>query len=943
MVAPIDLKSTLNLPQTVFPMRANLPKREPQLLERWQQMALYQRIRQHRHGAPRFILHDGPPYANGRIHLGHALNKILKDFVVRSRTLLGFDAPYVPGWDCHGLPIEIKVDQEVGARKRSMSKLEFRKRCREYALRYVDIQRQEFERLGVLGEWDNPYLTLERGYEATIVRELVGFFERGEAYRGLKPVHWCMSCRTALAEAEVEYEEHCSPSIFVRYPLPLASAENNRLVKELRAPRDVPVFLPIWTTTPWTLPASLAIAVHPAFAYRLVESGGAAYVVAAERLGQLREQLGWKQLKEHGEVRGTALEHLRARHPWLEREIPVLLGEHVSLDQGTGLVHTAPGHGHEDYAIGQRYGLEPYAPLDDTGRFLPEVERYAGMSVFDANARIIADLRSRGALLAETSLEHSYPHCWRCHRPVLFRATDQWFISMERSGLRRRAQDALRRVRWIPSSGQERIAGMIDNRPDWCISRQRSWGVPIAVLVCERCRTPLVRRDALQQTVDIIARQGSDAWFELPASSFVPKGTACEACSGTSFRKEEDIVDVWFESGVSYLAMMEKQAGHTWPADMYLEGTDQYRGWFHSSLLVGVGSRGEAPYRSVLIHGFALDGNGRKMSKSLGNVIAPQQVIEQFGAEILRLWVALADASGDVKLSKEILSRTVEAYRKIRNTCRYLLGNLFDFTPERHRLAQENLEEIDRWALLQCQNLQERIRQAYDAYAFHEAAHALHHFCVITLSAFYLDILKDRLYTFAVNSRGRRSAQTALEVIARSLALMMAPILSFTAEELWQHLPRRAGDPESVHLGDFPEPLALPEDPGLSERWERLQAVRAETAKALEQARQKSSIGSSLAARVRIRTGSHLSGLLERYRDDLPALFIVSQVELGGGPEGDILGSQRTGELEIEVRHALGRRCSRCWNHSTQVGSDPGLPELCERCVPTVRSLTSST
>ena len=964
MDAPLDLKSTLNLPQTAFPMKANLPQREPQWLERWDKMGLYARLRELRRGAPRFILHDGPPYANGNIHLGHALNKILKDLAVRSRTLLGFDAPYLPGWDCHGLPIEIKVDQELGARKQAMDKLEFRRHCREYAQRYVEIQKQEFRRLGVLGEWDDAYLTLERGYEATIVRELLGFFERGSAYRGLKPVHWCTSCRTALAEAEVEYEDHRSPSIYVRYPLPPAPDGATALPGGLRAPARLPVFLPIWTTTPWTLPASLAIAVHPQFEYRLVEADGAGYLVAAGRLAAVRQEVGWKRVTELGTVKGAALENLRARHPWLDRPIPVILADHVSLDQGTGLVHTAPGHGQEDYAVGQRYGLQPYAPLDDGGRFLPEVERYAGLEVSAANPKIVSDLRASGALMADAPLDHSYPHCWRCHNPVLLRATEQWFISMERGGLRERARDAVLKVRWIPAAGQERIAAMIAGRPDWCISRQRSWGVPITILSCEKCHAPLLDAQVLRRTVQAVLEEGSDAWFARPVSDFAPRGTACAACGGTAFGKEKDIVDVWFESGVSYLAALEKRPDYTWPADLYLEGTDQYRGWFQSSLLVGAGSRGEAPYRRVLIHGFTLDGEGRKMSKSLGNVIAPQEIIERYGAEVLRLWVALSDSSTDVRLSEEILSRTVEAYRKVRNTCRFLLGNLAGFDPARHALAPDRLWEIDRWALTQLADLGRRVRGAYENFTFYEVAHALHRFCVVTLSSFYLDVLKDRLYTFAADSEGRRSAQTALEQIGRTLALLMAPALSFTAEEIWQHLPRHDGDPESVHLGDFPPPPVLPADPGLEERWERLQAVRSEAAKHLETARQEGKIGSALEARVRFKSSGPLRSLLERYRDQLPAILIVSQVELEDGPDGDVLarglmstaraeiqvdeGSAAADEtmhgeqLGIEVRRALGKRCERCWNYSPAVGSDRDLPALCHRCLPTVRSILAS-
>jgi isoleucyl-tRNA synthetase len=938
--SPADFKSTLNLPRTTFPMKADLPRREPEWLARWDSGGLYARIRERRRGAPRYILHDGPPYANGNIHLGHALNKILKDLVVRSRTLLGFDAPYLPGWDCHGLPIEIKVDQEVGARKQQMGKIEFRHLCRDYALRYVEVQKQEFRRLGILGEWEDSYLTLERGYEAAIIREMLGFFARGSAYRGLKPVHWCISCRTALAEAEVEYEPHRSPSIYVRYAVPPGARAS--LPDALRPPDDLPLYLPVWTTTPWTLPASLAVAVHPDLEYRLVQAGDAAYLVAAGRLEALANDLGWRNLREIGRAPGRALERLPARHPWIDRDVPVVLGEHVTLEQGTGLVHTAPGHGHEDFLIGQRYGLEAYAPLDDGGHFLPEVERYAGLRVFDANPKIVEDLRQSGALLAAANLEHSYPHCWRCHQPVVFRATEQWFISMEKNDLRERACRAARSVRWSPDSGQERMVAMLGNRPDWCISRQRSWGVPIAVLTCERCRAPLSSPEVLRRTVELVSARGSDAWFDTPASSLLPPGATCAACGGASFRREEDILDVWFESGVSYLAVMDKRPDYGWPSDLYLEGTDQYRGWFHSALLVGVGARDSSPYRAVQVHGFTLDGEGRKMSKSLGNVIAPQEVIDRHGAELLRLWVALSDTTADVRLSEEILSRTVEAYRKIRNTCRFLAGNLEGFDPARHAVPEERLWEIDRWALGQLGLVQRRVREAYERGAFHEVAHALHQLCVVTLSSFYLDVLKDRLYTFAADSEGRRSAQTAIETIGRSLALAMAPILVFTAEEFWQHLPRRPGDPDSVHLGDFPAVPRATEDTALADRWLRLQEVRSVVARALETARQQGKIGGSLEARVRLAGEGDSRALLQRHRDELPALLIVSQVELEEGPEGEILSTSASPQLRVEVRRALGRRCERCWNHADSVGAGADFPSLCHRCLPTVRRLMAS-
>ena len=924
----MDYKATLNLPRTDFPMRANLATREPEILARWKAIGLYERLLAHNADRPRFVLHDGPPYANGHIHLGTTLNKVLKDIIVKHRAMSGHSAPYVPGWDCHGLPIELEVERELGrARKETLPKNEVRQRCREYAARFVAVQRAEFERLGVLGDWEHPYLTMDPAYVAEEVRALGKCVAAGLVYRGKKPVLWCPSCATALAEAEVEYVEETSPAIYVAYPFvdPLPAS-----LAGLPAPAAA-----IWTTTPWTLPASLAIAVHPDHEYAAVELGGRVLVVAAALVASLAAAVGEKRIpRELVRVRGRDLEGGRCRHPWIDRVVPIVLADYVTLESGTGLVHTAPGHGQEDFETGLRYGLDVLTPVDARGRFTPEVPEWAGSLVFEANPHIVEHLRARGALLAAAPFKHSYPHCWRCKNPVVFRATEQWFIGIDRAELRARALAEIQRVRWIPEWGRERIANMIATRPDWCISRQKDWGVPVVALYCEGCQQPFTSEALCEHVAAIFAREGGDAWFARPTGDLVPPGTRCPACGGTKFRRETDMLDVWFDSGTSWKAVLERRPELGGHADVYLEGSDQHRGWFHSALLSGVAVAGRAPYEAVVTHGFVLDGVGRKMSKSLGNVIAPEEVIARHGAELLRLWVAAEDYREDVRISEEILGQLVEAYRRIRNTARFLLGNLYDFDPASDALPHARLPELERWALHRTHALLERCRAAYEAFEFHLIYHALNNFCSVDLSSFYLDVRKDRLYCERPGGPERRSTQTALFGILDVLVRLMAPLLSFTAEDIWGHMPGRERAP-SVFLGGLPEPPAAWRDEQLAARFERLLAVRAAVTKAIEEARQAGVVKQSSEARVvlGVEQGDGLAELLAAQAAELPALFLTAAVTVGD--DGRAPASPVLAGLRVAVERASGKKCPRCWNVRV-VGGDARHPDLCARCATVV-------
>ncbi|PYU30651.1 MAG: isoleucine--tRNA ligase [Acidobacteria bacterium] len=933
-----DLKSTLNLPRTAFSMKANLPQSEPRQLAEWEEKGLYQRIQQARAGAEPYVLHDGPPYPTGTIHLGTGLNKILKDMVVKSKTMAGFRAPYVPGWDCHGLPIETQVEKELEGGKGSVSGAEFRRRCREFALRYVEQHRRDFKRLGILGQWENPYLTMSNQYEARIADTFLTFLERGYVYRGLKPVYWCIFDSTALAEAEVEYENHTSPQVWVKFAVAdsVAAAKLGEKVSAV-----------IWTTTPWTLPHNRALAFHPEYDYVVVESKAGPLLIAEERMGdpEVRKNLGLEEGRFRRVGKGRELEGLLFQHPFLDLRVPAVMADYVTLDQGTGIVHTAPGHGAEDFYTGQKYGLEIYAPLDDQGRFLEGLPQYKGKTVFEANPRIVALLRERGALLAEGKLTHSYPHCWRCHNPVIFRATEQWFINLEHQRLRQRALEEIRKVKWTPEWGEERIYAMIAERPDWCISRQRVWGVPLVIFYCETCHERLANFQALRNVVRWFEREGADAWYQHSAEELLPPGVRCK-CGGSRWRKETDILDVWFDSGSSHLAVLDapgtpNRNGLPWPADLYLEGPDQYRGWFHSSLLIGVGAANAAPYRHVLTHGWTLDEHGRPMSKSLGNVVEPREICQKWGADLLRLWVAAQDYTADVRMSDRVMTQLSEAYRKIRNTFRFALSNLADFDLAGDALPHEQLDEFDRWMLQRTAELVKQCRGWYDAFEFHRVFHALHDFCVVDLSAFYFDILKDRLYTFAPRGRARRSAQTAIYRIANALVRLVAPILAFTAEEIWKHMPRRPGEPDSVHMALFPaaEEIDTHLDPGTSANWNLLQVLRGRVLRSLEEARNDKLISGSLEAKVVLEAGGDLVTLLHKYARALPALFIVSQVEIAEKKPVSVTTAEDASMPVVRILRADGRKCERCWNYSTRVGESAEYPTVCERCLPVVKEI----
>ena len=930
----MDFKDTLNLPKTDFPMRGKLATREPEMLAHWEETALYDRIQNAAQGRPLFLLHDGPPYANGHIHIGTALNKILKDFVVKSKTMIGFHSPYIPGWDCHGLPIELYVDRSLGARKESMSILEIREECRKYAEEYIDIQREEFKRLGGLGQWSEPYKTMTPGYVAQIIRELAAFVRKGSVYKGKKPIHWCASCKTALAEAEVEYEEHVSPSIYVKFPM---ASDCSEIIPGLDGR---PVSVIIWTTTPWTIPANLAITLHPDFEYVAVETGGEVYIVAEGLLESTMSAIGAEDYNVVASVDPKRLERLAARHPFIDRESMILLGTHVTLDAGTGCVHTAPGHGQEDYEIGLEYGLDIYTPVDDDGNFTEDVDFFAGQFVFDANAGVNAKLREVGALLAESEFTHPYPHCWRCKKPIVFRSTEQWFISMEHNGLQARALEGIDGVEWVPHWGRQRIRGMVENRPDWCISRQRSWGVPITAFYCTKCETVLLDAEIIEGIADRFEESGSNLWFAKEACELLPPGTVCGSCGGGDFRKETDILDVWFDSSCSWAAVCEGRDPLRTPVDLYLEGSDQHRGWFQGSLLMSIGTRGTPPFKTVLTHGFTVDGEGKKMSKSVGNIVAPQEIIDQYGADILRLWVAAEDYREDIRISKEILQRLSEAYRRIRNTCRFMVGNLFDFDPGNDGVDDDELLEIDRWALHRLQGLTERILGAYNKYEFHTIVHALNNFCTVDMSALYLDVMKDRLYVSAPASPTRRAAQTVIFRILTTVTKLMAPILTFTAEEIWKHLPEGSFPEESVHLAQFPAVESRYVDAELAEDWERLLQVRAEVSKALETARKDKIIGQSLNAEVRIEAAGELKAFLAARESKMADLFIVSSARLVEKADGlVVLPSEGIEGLVVAIDKATGERCDRCWIVSESVGRSSEHPTACARCVDVMASL----
>ncbi|MFC1851882.1 isoleucine--tRNA ligase [candidate division CSSED10-310 bacterium] len=923
----MDYKKTLNLPQTDFPMRAKLPQREPRMLEFWNKLGLYQKIRENSRGRPTFILHDGPPYANGNIHLGTALNKILKDFIVKTKTMEGYDAPYVPGWDCHGLPIEHKVDQELGAKRFEMSIQDIRENCRHYAEKYLNIQREEFKRLGVIGDWDNPYITMGKDYEATIIKYLMRFFARGLAYKGKKPIYWCSSCKTALAEAEVEYKDAPSPSIYVKFPLVGASRDN------LPVWDNLPVSIIIWTTTPWTLPANLAIAFHPKLVYSAVKVKAEIFLVARDRIHYIALDCNWEKYEILKDYQGQELEGLNARHPFIDRESRLVLADYVTLEQGTGCVHTAPGHGQEDYFTGIKYGLDIYNPVDEAGRFSAEIEHFAGMSVFDANPKINAYMKKLGVLLAEDTFSHSYPHCWRCENPVIFRATDQWFISMDSGNLREKALQEIRKVKWIPSWGEERIYLMVTNRPDWCISRQRSWGVPVAAIYCQECNTILTQPHILENIVKFFAQNGSDQWFVQSIPEIIGDEAVCESCGSHEFKKEMDILDVWFESGVSHAVVLNQWPGHRWPADLYLEGTDQHRGWFQLSLLASVGYEDKAPYKQVLTHGFVVDKEGRKLSKKLGNQIFPSEIIDKVGAELLRVWVAAEDYTVDIRISDEIMKQLTESYRRIRNTCRFLLANIADFSPGQ-AVPIDKLDSFDRYALILLRKMLLKVQKDYDRYQFHAAFNTLHNFCAVNMSSLYLDVIKSRLYTEIPYSDQRRSAQTALWYILQGMVRIMAPILSFTAEEVWQAMPAWERKEESVHLSTFFDGLDSFHAPDIEAVWRKKLEIREIVTKALEQARQNKLIGLSLDAKITLYVSADLREFIEMYKDDFIDLCIISQLDIENLDQAQS-HDYKPDEFEnliVGVSKAAGEKCERCWKYSPTIGEFSEHPTICDFC-----------
>jgi len=918
-----DYKRTLNLPQTTFAMKANLPQNEPKRLEKWRGMNLYQLIREKSAGRPKFVLHDGPPYANGRIHIGHALNKTLKDIVVKSRTMLGFDSPYVPGWDCHGLPIEHAVGKELGSKRNEMAAAEIRRACRQFAAKYVDVQREDFIRLGVFGDWDHPYTTMSFDYEADIADALGRFFETGAVYKGLKPVHWCTYDQSALAEAEVEYREHTSPSVYVRFRM----AED--AVKSLDLPIEKPLYAIIWTTTPWTLPANLAIAVKPDFDYTIVEHNDENYLLASELVAAVTKKFGWTDYKAGKVFKGSALEHLQYAHPFLVREGMFVLGDYVTLDAGTGLVHTAPGHGADDFNTGRRYGLDIYTPVNHRGEFTQDVPYWAGLHVFKANPQIVEKLREIGALIHSESITHSYPHCWRCKNPVIFRGTEQWFVSMDATGLRRRALEEIDKVKWVPSWGRDRIYGMIENRPDWVISRQRLWGVPITVLYCEQCNEAVTSRDLFDNVVKHFRTEGADAWYERPTTDFYDKPCPC---GSTAFRKETDILDVWFDSGCSHIAVLKTRPELEWPTDVYLEGHDQHRGWFHSSLLVGTAIEGGAPYREVVTCGFILNESREKMSKSAGNALSPQDVIKQSGADILRLWVSVSDYTDDIPFGPKILERASDGYRKIRNTARYLLANLNDFDPAKDALPADQLLPLDRWILDAASRTVARCRQAYEEYEFHVVYHRVLELCTVELSSIYLDASKDTMYCDAPASRERRSAQTAMHHALRGLTTVIAPILSFTADEIYEAMP--GAKEASVHLAEIPKlDTALTADE--ASLWTRVLRLRDNVLAVLERARAAKQIGQSLEADIT------LYGDVDAGNIDLAKLFIVSHVDLEPADTSidDWTEIEGIGRVGITWSPARGMKCGRCWQYREEVTTEGGL---CARCQTVVDGLAPS-
>lgn len=924
-----DYNATLNLPSTEFPMRGNLQVKEPETLSKWEEQRLYYQLVEKNKDKPKYILHDGPPYANGNIHLGTTLNKVLKDIVVKQKSMSGYNSVYVPGWDTHGLPIELKALKKIGANNGNIDTVELRKHCRDYALSFVDSMKTQFKRLGVWGDFDAPYLTLNHEFEAKQIEVFGSMANRNFIYKGLKPVYWCPECQTALAEAEIEYSDDNCYSIYVKFKI----TDDKGLCEKAGVDKDK-AYVVIWTTTTWTLPGNLAISLGPEYEYTFVKANGEFYLMAKELVAETMKAADISEYETVGSFKGSDLEFVKTAHPFLDRESVVIVGDHVTLESGTGCVHTAPGHGHEDFEVCQSYGkiFDIVVPVDHKGVLTKEAGQFEGLSTNDANKAIAQHLESTGNLFALKKIVHQYPHCWRCRQPIIYRATEQWFCSVD--DFKEDAIKAVESVKWIPEWGEGRIKNMISDRSDWCISRQRTWGVPIPVLYCKDCKKPLVTDETIKAISDLFRVKGSDAWYTDDPSTYLPSTVKCE-CGCSDFEIERDIMDVWFDSGCSHAAVLDERDDLTWPADLYLEGADQYRGWFQSSLLTAVAWRGQSPYKTVCTHGWVVDGEGKKMSKSLGNGIEPEQIIKQYGADILRLWVASSDYHSDVRISQDILKQLSEAYRKIRNTARFMLGNLSNgegFNPDKDMVSLDKLTELDKWAVNCLNELIDKVNEAYNNFDFHIVFHQIHNFCVTDMSNFYLDIIKDRLYCEPETSENRRAAQTTMYIVLDALTKLITPILSFTSDEIWKYMPHKStDDTRSPVFNDMPSKTEISVSDEFTDKWSKIYAVREDVKKALEIKRADKVIGSALEATVVLHcSDDKLCDFVNSIKEDLPSLFIVSAVEVEANAEGEFTGDYQG--LSVSIKKAHGDKCERCWSYSPTVGKVSAHPTLCDRC-----------
>ncbi len=924
-----DYNNTLNLPKTDFPMRAGLPQREPEILSKWEENQIYDKLMEKNEGKPVYILHDGPPYANGDIHLGHALNKILKDIIVRYKNMTGYKAPFIPGWDTHGLPTELKARKKAGiGKKANITDKELRDICKQFVMDYVDGQREQFKRLGVLGDWAHPYITLQPEFEAKQIEVFAQMADKGAIYRGLKPVHWCSTCETALAEAEIEYSEDECKSIYVKFNLSDDKGKLSKFSIDLSK-----IYFVIWTTTAWTLPGNVAVCLGPDFDYSLLNCGEEYYIIASKLVNDCMAAAGIEDYKIIGEVKGKDLEGIKVEHPFLNRESVVIVGEHVTLESGTGCVHTAPGHGIEDFDVCKNYDDIPViVPVDSHGYLTDEAGQFSGLSISEASEKIISHLKDTGYLFAMKEIRHQYPHCWRCKDPVLFRATEQWFCSIDK--FKEKALSEIDNVKWVPEWGKNRMTSMVSDRKDWCISRQRKWGVPIPIFFCEKCNKPIIDKDIMMHVSNIFKQEGSDAWFIKDAEELMPKDTKCPHCGEAKFRKEKDIMDVWFDSGVTHAVVCEDRPGLKWPSDVYLEGADQYRGWFQSSLLTAVASKGRAPYKTVVSHGWVVDEDGRKQSKSMGNGVKPQEIVDKYGADILRLWVASADYHADIKISQDIIKQLCESYRKIRNTARYIVGNLYDFNPDEDCVEDlsNNLLPLDKWALVKLNELVEKARQGYELFEFHNVYHAIQKFCIVDMSNFYLDIIKDRLYVEKSDGIERRAAQTTIYVILDTLVKLINPILPYTSEEIWGYMPHSSKDDKMGALfNDIPSKIEIAITDDFMKTWDKIYIIREEIKKALETARKNKVIGSSLEAEVKIYCSGEMYEFVNRHKEDIKTVLIVSEISISDSGKGEY-NTEKLDGMTITVNHANGNKCERCWIYSNTIGEDNENPTLCSRC-----------